>query len=144
MAPASMKFPATLAVMLALASVRALACPALPANSGFDWVYKQGPDFAVCYANEHGSEETAFGIYFGENPSFRATDAMKLGKGRVAGREVTWYKQAPAEGKSPLGRETVIHIDKRYGAVAHVWVRATTETELEQRLSALEQIAFDD
>lgn len=138
-----MKYLALVLFVLGAGNV-ASACPTLPDNAGVEWIEKQGADFEVCYANEKGSNKTAFGVYFGEHPAFREKKVNMLGKGRVAGREVTWYKSEPPDHESPLGRETVIAIDKRYGALAHLWVRAASEAELERRLAVLEKIVFED
>lgn len=139
-----MNFKIALSVVLLSVAGAVVACPTLPDGSAFEMKSERGPDFSVCYATERGTNATAFGVYFGEHPSFDRKGATKLGKGRVAGRDVVWYKKEPADSKSPLNRETIIEINKRYGAVAHVWVLASTEEELKRRLLALEQIAFGD
>jgi hypothetical protein len=114
-------------------------CPVLPADAGFAWTYRQGPDFGLCYASATGSSKTAFGLYLGNYPSFDPGLATAIGKGRVAGREVTWY--APDDGNAQ-GRQTLIVLDKEWGYVAHLWVTPGSQQELQARLSALERMTF--
>ena len=121
------------------ASARSIeVCPILPAQAGLEWTYQEGPDFDVCYAAKPGSKTIVFGIYLGNFPSFKTKDAIRLGKGRVASKEVIWYQ----DNSSTFGRQTIIVLNKKYENFAHVWVVAGTEQELRYRLSILEQIKF--
>ncbi|MGR4877828.1 hypothetical protein [Pseudoxanthomonas sp. LARHCG66] len=117
-------------------------CPTLPVNAGLEWTYHEGPDFDVCYAAKPGSEANAFGVYLGNHPSFKPKDAVRIGKGRVANKKVIWYQQDPEDSSSAFGQQTLIVLDKKYGYVAHVWVAADTNQELQDRLSVLERITF--
>lgn len=117
-------------------------CPALPPDSGLEWHYSEGPDFDVCRASRPGSEELAFGIYLGNHPTFRPEHSKPIGKGKVAGRPVTWYHQEQDDSASALSRHTLLTLDRRYGYVAHLWVTAENEHQLQDRLSVLERIVF--
>ncbi|MGY1411252.1 MULTISPECIES: hypothetical protein [unclassified Luteimonas] len=133
--------------LLFLAAPQALArsievCPTLPSDSGLEWTYSEGPDFDVCRASVIGSEDQAFGIYLGNHPSFHPERAERIGKGKVAGRRVTWYRQDPGDSNSAFSRQTLLTLDRKWGYVAHIWVTADTEQQLLDRLSALERIAF--
>jgi hypothetical protein len=117
------------------------ACPALPANSGLTWTYQQGPDFGVCYASD-GSGSSAFGIYLGNYPSFHPERGLALTEGNVGGRKVTWYQQDAADDNSLLARQTLLTLDANLGYVAHVWVTAQSQKQLNERLAVLEHIIF--
>ena len=117
-------------------------CPALPAGSGLEWTYSEGPDFDVCRAHVPGSDEPVFGIYLGNHPSFHPERATRIGKGKVATRRVTWYRQDPGDSGSALSRQTLLTLDRKWGYVAHIWVAADTEQQLVDRLSVLERIVF--
>lgn len=117
-------------------------CPVLPADSGLAWIYQQGPDFGVCYATIAGSDSNAFGIYLGNHPNFDPGQAVPLGKGKVAGRDVIWYQQEKSDDSSVLARQTLIVLDKKWDYVAHIWVNAETQQDLQARLSVLERMAF--
>ena len=121
------------------ASARSVeVCPELPADSNLVWSHHEGPDFDVCYAAEPGSDATAFGVYLGNAPSFNPDDGARIGKGRVAGRRVVWYRH----GASPLDRQTLLMLDRKSGYAAHIWVAAESDQQLQNRLSVLERIAF--
>ena len=117
-------------------------CPTLPTNSGLEWTYSEGPDFDVCRASAPGSEEQAFGIYLGNHPSFHPERAKRIGKGKVAGRRVTWYRQEPGDSSAAFSRQTLLTLNRKWGYVAHIWVVADTEQQLLDRLSVLERTAF--
>ena len=128
-------------VFSATAAARSIeACPELPTDSEVVWSYQEGPDFDVCYAHEHGSDATAFGVYLGNHPSFHSDSAVRIGNGRVAGKGVAWYRQE--SGESPWARQTVLTLDRKSGYVAHVWVAADTEQQLKDRLSVLERMVI--
>ena len=117
-------------------------CPILPAGSGLEWTYSEGPDFDVCRASAPGSNDQAFAIYLGNHPSFHPERAAGIGKGKVAGRRVTWYRQEPSDSGSTFSRQTILPLDPKWGYVAHIWVAASNEQQLLDRLSVLERIAF--
>src|SRR5690606_11115888 len=83
-------------------------CPALPADSGRGWTDSEGPDFDVCRASAAGAEDEAFGIYLGSHPSFHPERAERIGKGKVAGRRVTWYRQDTGDSNSAFSRQTLL------------------------------------
>ena len=80
------------------------------------------------------------GIYFGNAPTFDPSRATPVAAGNVGGREVVWYRHdSPAAGDA-LGLQTLVYVSKRY--VAHVWVTADSQAQLQQRLAILKLIAF--
>ena len=131
---------ALLLIAPALADRAAEICPLLPPDSGLTWSYAEGSDFAVCYASAAGSKATVLGVYLGNEPNFDPTRATRVATGHVAGREVIWYRKDSAAEDESLARQTVIALNGRY--IAHVWVNAATQAQLQQRLSILERIAF--
>lgn len=141
-----MKYCLVLVVLLLLApSVHArgvAACPVLPANSGLEWEYHEGPDFDVCYAGKPGSDERVLGIYLGNHPSFKPKEGVRVGKGNVAGKKVVWYLQDTEDSSSAFARQTLVVLNGKYGYVAHVWLDADTDQELQDRLSILERITI--
>ena len=118
------------------------ACPTLPADSGLKWTYQDGPDFGVCYASLVDTEQSVFGIYLGNHPSFHPEHSTMIGKGRVAGRRIDWYRQDASDDDSPFARQTLLTLDGKGGYVAHVWVTANNEQELQARLAILERLVF--
>ena len=116
------------------------SCPVLPADSGLTWTYHGGDDFGVCYAAAAGSSATVIGVYFGNAPTFDPARATAVDKGKVGGREVVWYRRDSAEGGDERGLQTLVYVSRRY--VAHVWVTADSEAQLQQRLSILARMAF--
>jgi len=96
----------------------------------------------VCRAHAPRSYALAFGIYLGNHPSFHPERATGIGKGKVAGRRVTWYRQDPGDSVLALSRQTLVTLDRKWGYVAHIWVAADTEQQLLDRLSVLERIVF--
>lgn len=117
-------------------------CPALPAGSGLEWTYSEGPDFDVCRASAPGPKSLAFGIYLGNHSSFHPDRSNRIGKGKVAGHHITWYRQEPGDSDSAFSRQTLLTLDRKRGYVAHIWVAADTEQELLDRLSILDRIVF--
>ena len=133
--------------LLFLAAPQAFArsvevCPKLPSGSNLEWTYSEGPDFVVCRASTAGSDDQVFGIYLGNHPSFHPERTERIGKGKVAGRRVTWYRQDPGDSNSAFSRQTLLTLDRKWGYVAHIWVAADTEQQLLDRLFVLERIAF--
>ena len=74
--------------------------------------------------------------------AIRAYFAPRIGKGKVAGRRVTWYRQDPGDSDSAFSRQTLLTLKRKWGYVAHIWVVADTEQQLLDRLSVLERIVF--
>ncbi len=118
----------------------AVSCPVLPPDSGLTWTYHGGDDFGVCYAQGAGSPATIVGIYFGNAPTFDPARATAVLAGSVGGHEVTWYRHDSAEGGDAFGLQTLVYVSRRY--VAHVWVVADSEAQLQQRLAILKLIRF--
>ena len=120
-------------------------CPTLPSGSGLTWTYREGPDFDLCYAQRAGSAEPVFGLYVGYEPAFRAEGRKLVGNGTVGGHPVTWYDAEPRDAARPLGRETLLALDRdgeKHPLRVHVWVHARTQTELDAALAALGAIRF--
>lgn len=130
---------AFLAITTAASAQTAERCPTLPADSGLIWSYREGPDFDLCYAIQADSSDTAFGMYFGNHPSFQPDEAVRVDDGIVGGREVVWYEKDD----DALARQTLLVLDPEHDLVAHIWVMGETAEELEERLAVLERLTFD-
>jgi hypothetical protein len=116
-----------------------VSCPVLPADSGLTWTYQGGDDFGVCYAAAAAADTTAIGIYFGNAPTFDPARATPVSPGNVGGRHVVWYRR-DAAGGGVLSLQTLVAVNARY--VAHVWVTADSEAQLQQRLLILTLVKF--
>ncbi len=117
-------------------------CPILPADSGLEWKHRKGPDYDVCYGKKPGAQGDEFGIYMGNAPSFHPKVEDEMGKGQVGGQVVSWYKPALGNDFSKIAQQTLVTLDEKSGAVAHVWVFAGTGEQIKQRLAVLEKIQF--
>lgn len=117
-------------------------CPELPADSGIEWAYREGPDFDLCYAIESSTKKDSFGIYLGRHPSFQPRDAKPIGGGKIAGREVTWYPRDADEHHPQSGRQTIVEL--KPGELAHLWTGAGNDRELQSRLQILQGMKFKD
>ena len=120
-------------------------CPELPAGSGLEWLYREGPDFDLCYAQRSGTKEQPFGIYLGYAPSFHAAGRTSAESGMVGGHAVTWFVAEPKEGGLRYGRETLLQLpdaSARPPLQAHVWAYAATEQQLSKTLALLRDIKF--
>ena len=124
----------------AFADLAGDSCPLLPADSGLSWTYQGGDDFGVCYAAAAGSAVTVIGIYFGNAPTFDPSRATAVSAGNVGGRDVMWYRHESPVAGDQLGLQTLVYVSRRY--VAHVWVAADSQAQLQQRLAILKRIAF--
>jgi len=117
-------------------------CPTLPSGATLHWEYSQGPDFGVCYALASGSKDTAFGIYLGNFPSFNPEHATRVGSGIVGGRDVVWYRHGTGAAADRYSRDTIVTLDEKRRYLAHIWVLAVSEQQLQERLSILGRIRF--
>jgi hypothetical protein len=131
---------AALLVLQARADEAVDSCPMLPAGSGLTWRYAHGPDFGVCYASYAGSSATVIGVYLGNAPEFDPALATPVRAGSIGGREVTWFRRDSASGNAPLAVQTVVVVNRHY--MAHVWVNADTEAELNERLAIMTRMAL--
>ncbi|PZQ17328.1 MAG: hypothetical protein DI564_05820 [Rhodanobacter denitrificans] len=143
-----MKFLSAIVVAM-LAVPPALArsvdvCPTLPADTHVEWIYNEGPDFDVCYAHPTDSDETIFGVYLGNHPSFHPKRTNRIGRGKVGGLRMVWYRRSSSDSPAAFDRETLLILDRETGYVAHLWVIAETEQQLQERLSVLERMRFKD
>jgi hypothetical protein len=135
-----------------LASAPALAqapdaerCPALPAESGFEWHYQAGPDFDLCRAESASGGPEFFGMYLGFAANFHPeTDAVRE-NGSVGGHDVVWYAMDTDPAKFPHGRQTLFTLPRTangYEPQVHVWIQAVTPEQLVQMIRVLENVRF--
>lgn len=118
-------------------------CPNLPADAGLTWKQNNGPDFVVCRAMR--GDVQVFGMYFGNNPSYRHPEKDKAETSVVAGHEVTWYNVSPDEKHGAYARDALIRLGKSdTDGVIHVWISASDEAEFKAALTALEGVTLKD
>ncbi len=116
-------------------------CPNLPVDAGLTWKQNNGPDFVVCRAMR--GDVQVFGMYFGNNPSYRHPEQDKAETSTVLGREVTWYNVSPDEKHGAYARDALIRLGKSdTDGVIHVWISASDETEFKAALTALEGVSL--
>lgn len=116
-------------------------CPFLPEDSGYEWTYREGPDFDLCYGQKPGEERIRFGVYFGNAPTFRHEKSETPVAGIIAGRAVQWFPSHNKDEASPFARETLL-VMKQGSKVAHIWILADSEDELAGLKAMLAKIAF--
>jgi len=133
-------------LLLALAGVAhaqsqgdVVACPQLPADSGLAWQHKAAGNADLCRAlRADGSE--AFGLYIAGEPSFKPGRANRAEKATIDGREVQWYRSEIANRPQVQARETLVGMPD--GRVAHVWVQAGSQTQLDETMNQMQQLRF--
>lgn len=104
---------------------------------GFEWTFRDGPDFYVWRASRGKDVSAGAGMYFGTAPDFHPPKETKEEKGNVASYDVKWRVWAKA-GKQY--RETVFDYKK---IKVHVSVFASEKKDIEGLLKALEKVEFE-
>ncbi|WP_189452410.1 hypothetical protein [Cognatilysobacter bugurensis] len=116
-----------------------IACPQLPADSGLIWQHKATAKSDFCRAlRPDGSE--AFGLFIANDSPFKPTRGNRAEQAVIDGREVQWYRSELAAQPDVQARETLIELPD--GRVAHVWVQAKTQQQLDQALSQTADLRF--
>lgn len=119
-------------------------CLLLPPDAKVHWQHSVGPDFEVCHASMTGSKATVFGIYLGNFPSFDPKHAVRVSSGVVGGRDVSWYQGGPGGAGDPFSRQTIVSLDPKGHSLAHVWVFASNDAQLQERMELLRHIRLID
>lgn len=146
-----MKALAATALVIGMASAAAqepdaLACPELPAGSGFAWEFQLGPDFFVCRARPTDGGRQSFGVYQGFAPNFHPENGERRESGIVGGHDVTWYAITRDDTGFNLAQETMFDLEPLPDGAApkaHVWAYADTEEQLAQMLGVLKIVKFN-
>ncbi|MFC0677456.1 hypothetical protein ACFFGH_06270 [Lysobacter korlensis] len=136
----------SLPILLALAagaqaqsSPGAVACPQLPADSGLAWQHKATATSDFCRAlRADGSE--AFGLFIANESPFRPRRRDQAEEASIDGRQVQWYRSELAAQPGIQARETLIELPG--GRVAHVWVQAKSEQQLNEALAQTTNLRF--
>ena len=134
-----------LPVLLALAagahaqSQGDIACPQLPADSGLAWQHKATPTSDFCRAlRADGSE--AFGLFIANDSPFKPSRGNRAEQVVIDGREVQWYRSELAAQPDVKARETLIELPD--GRVAHMWVQAKSQQQLDEALGEITNLRF--
>ena len=115
-------------------------CPELPADTGLTWEYQGMGDADFCRAlREDGSE--AFGMYISKDPAFEPKRSNKAEEGRIDGQAVVWYRSELAGKPDVIARETLLEVGKN--RVAHIWVQAQDEQQLQQSYQQASDLRFN-
>jgi hypothetical protein len=120
--------------------------PAGAPPSGYEFVFKQGPDFYfwLCEpkVKSAGARDPGFGVYFGTAPSFSSSRVQE--PGIVAGLPVAWSEwRTDAE----VRREALLwyrHGSEYMTIQLHVFVHAPSQDQLEPLLTALASLRFSE
>jgi hypothetical protein len=116
-----------------------MACPQLPADAGLTWDYHRGGDTDLCRAlRADGSE--AFGLVISAQPTFEPQRPDRAERGRIGGRDITWYRAELAQKPGVQARETVVELPD--GRSAHIWLQAETSDKLAAGFQMLEGLQF--
>lgn len=116
-----------------------IACPQLPADSGLAWQHKATATSDFCRAlRADGSE--AFGLYIANESPFKPGRADRAEKASIGGRDVQWYRSEIAAKPDIQARETLVQLPD--GRVAHVWVQAGSQGQLEQAMAQMQDLRF--
>lgn len=116
-----------------------IACPQLPADAGLVWQHKATPTSDFCRAlREDGSE--AFGLFIANESPFKPSRGNRAEEAVIDGREVQWYRSEIAAKPDVKARETLIKLPD--GRVAHLWVQAATQQQLDEAFSQTSNLRF--
>jgi len=117
-------------------------CPLLPKDSPLRWqfAHERHMEFDVCYATERGSDVQVFGFYFSKDSPKFIDEPEPIGRGTVAGREVTWFGRGSNFNVGPLSRHATIAPDGRTRDFVLVYLYADNQTQLQSRLETLRKI----
>lgn len=132
-----------LGCVLALSAVHAQSvhgCPLLPGDSGLSWDQRGTGDFLICSAVDAEGNE-AFGVSLSADSAFQPRRANRGEHGVVARRDVRWYRAEVGAQPDVLVRETLVELAPE--RVAHIWIRARSQNELQRTMSMVERLEFN-
>ena len=116
-----------------------IACPQLPADSGLAWQHKATATSDFCRAlRADGSE--AFGLFIANDSPFEPSRGNRAEQAVIDGREVQWYRSELAAQPDVKARETLIELPD--GRVAHMWVQAKSQQQLDEALGQTANLRF--
>lgn len=115
-------------------------CPHLDASSGLAWEHRAGPGYDFCRALDAAGTQV-LGVYMGTDSPFEPYDDLAAERGRIDGREVTWYSSELAGEPDAQVRETLLQLPD--GREAHVWLRAENQQELAGKLELAQGLRFE-
>lgn len=116
-----------------------IACPQLPAESGLAWQHKATPTSDFCRALRADGTE-AFGLFIANDSPFKPSRGNRAEQLVIDGREVQWYRSELAAQPDVKARETLIELPD--GRVAHMWVQAKSQQQLDEALGQAADLRF--
>ena len=116
------------------------ACPALPADAGLRWETLDGAGRVFCRAlRDDGS--AAFTVTISDDNPFRPRGTNRAEQASIAGRKARWYRSEIASDADAIAREALVELDD--GKVAHLTLRAGSETQKVEAMRQVEALRFD-
>jgi len=122
-------------------------CPKLPEGSGFEWEWVFRIDWGHCIgrvAETHG-EAFDFGIarlYGVMPPGMLEPETSFVKSGSVGGTPVRWYRASRHRGPESLEYRTFTLLNEEKMAYLSVTVYAASESQMDERLNLMEQLAY--
>ena len=125
--------------------------PVITVPDGYSLEFADGPDFYTWRLKEaaraDGVNRSGLGMYVGLHPnSSWMADAISRTRGRVCGRNVTWYVREFADkGGTFSWRDALFKYKHERGFIevlVHVWVWADSEDQIDPLLRLLENLSF--
>ena len=143
-----MKFASQTAILLmAFASFGATAqdvpgaCPSLPADAGLQWKTLEGPGFLFCRAIRDSDGSEAFAVTISGDSPFDPRRSDRAERTNIAGQQEHWYQSEIAGAENAIARETLIKLGS--GNVAHISLRAVSDTQLQDTLRQVSELRFN-
>ena len=131
-----------LACLLAAGAAQAQSageCPLLPDNSALSWKAMTGDDFVFCKAlRDDGGE--VFAVMVSKDSPFEPRRANRAEEAIIDGHEMRWYRGEIASAPTAKVRETLIELEG--GRVAHISLRANSESELASAMQEAQSLRF--
>lgn len=119
----------------------AATCPSLPSDAGLRWEQLAGPGFVFCRAlRADGSE--AFAVTLSSDSPFEPSRRNRAEEGSIGGEGVYWYRSEIAGDPDAIARETLVELGP--DRVAHISLRADSETQKAEAMRQVGALRFDD
>lgn len=134
-------FPLTCLLVAGATQAQSIGeCPLLPIDSDLTWQKLNGSDFTFCKAIRGSDDAEIFAVTIAEDSPFDPRRSNRVEKTIIDGHEGHWYRGEIASAPGMEVRETLIELDN--GRVAHISMRAASESELANALKQAEALRF--
>jgi len=132
-----------LACLLATGAVQAQSageCPQLPADAGLSWKAMAGDGFVFCKAIRDSDATEVFAVTIAADSPFEPRRSDRAEEAVIDGHEVRWYRGEIASAPEAQVRETLVELGD--GRVAHISLRAASESDLATALQEAQALRF--